>query len=128
MLCSAWASPTPSKRGISRAGSAFGSMYLAFRLSWCIAVTAPLLLAAGCAAPRPNFLEVIQRNCEQGDAEACDLLASIGPATGDDAEIAPPVHARDIVEAILAGMRQARQNYARHYEPAPVPLEDPDQN
>ena len=97
-------------------------------MAWRIALVAPLILAPGCAAHRPDFLEVIQRNCDQGDVEACDMLASVNPASSGDAEVAPPVRSREIVEAILAGMRQARQNYARHYQQAPVPLADPDRN
>ncbi len=92
-------------------------------------MTALLFLLAGCDTAKPNFLEVIQRNCKQGSAEACEMLAAVSPAvTNEDTDIAPPVHSRDIVQAILAGMRRARQNYARHYQLAPVAPVDPDEN
>ena len=128
VLCPTWIFPTPPRQRAFRAEPTLGSARLWIGMAWRIALTAPLILTAGCEARRPNFLEVIQRNCDQGDAEACDMLASVNPASGEDADIAPPVQSREIVEAILAGMRQARQNYARHYQQAPVPLADPDRN
>ena len=88
-----------------------------------------VLLLAGCGAPKPDFLGVIQRNCEQGSAEACEMLASVSPAANEDTAIAAPVHSRDIVQAILAGMRRARQDYAGHDPRAPAPsVEDPNED
>lgn len=94
-----------------------------------VALTALLFLLAGCGTAKPNFLEVIQRNCQQGSDEACEMLAAVSPAVAnEDTDIAPPVHSRDIVQAILAGMRRARQNYARHDQLAPATPVDPDED
>ena len=81
-----------------------------------------LLLLAGCGAPKPNFLEVIQRNCDQGNAEACEMLASLSSAANEDVAIAPPLYSRDIARAILAGMQRAKQNNTGRYPQAPAPI------
>ena len=128
VLCPTWILPSSPRQRASRAEPAFGPARSWTETAWRIALAAPVILTVGCEARRPDFLEVIQRNCDHGDAEACDMLASVNPPDSGDADIAPPVHSREIVEAILAGMRQSRQNYARHYQQAPVPLADPDRN
>ena len=80
-----------------------------------------VLLLAGCQpAPAPGFLQTLRRNCDQGSADACSMLNTVDP--DEDADISPPIHSREIVQAILAGMRQSKQ----HADSARGPLvEDP---
>jgi hypothetical protein len=95
-------------------------------LAWRTGCSAVLLLLAGCGSSRPSFLDAIRHNCEQGSAEACALYASVLPEPEQDADIAPPLHSREIVQAILAGMRQANLRAERTYPQQSSPLvEDP---
>jgi hypothetical protein len=68
-----------------------------------------LLLLVGCEqASPPNFLQTLRGNCEHGSAEACSMLNTVDP--DEDPDISPPIRSREIVQAILAGMRQGRQH------------------
>ena len=83
-----------------------------------------VFLLVGCQqAPAPNFLDTLARNCRQGSAEACAMLNSVDP-DAEDADIAPPVHSSEIVQAILAGMRQNKLQANSFSQPgAEVPRE-----
>jgi hypothetical protein len=70
---------------------------------------AVLLLLSACEKPpAPGFLQTLHRNCDQGSAEACSMLNTVDP--DEETDISPPVHAREIVQAILAGMQQGKQH------------------
>ena len=84
--------------------------------AWRGTLVALLFLLIGCEQPRPSFLEAIQRNCEQGTVEDCTMLNTIRPATTQDTDIAPTVHSHEIVQAILAGMRQSRLHADKIYQ------------
>ena len=83
-------------------------------------------LAAGCQRPQPDFLTALQRNCEHGGAQACAMLDSIQADASPDTGIDPPLHSREIVQAIVAGMSQQRLHAARFHRPElPSLVEDP---
>ena len=93
---------------------------LSRRIARGVALSAVLILLMGCETPKTGFLQATQRNCLKGSAEACALLASLHPTVEPNANIAPPVRSREIVQAILTGMRQARTHAVhRHREFAP---------
>ena len=77
-----------------------------------------VFLLVGChQTPAPNFLDTLARNCRQGSAEACAMLNSVD-ADAEDADIAPPLHSPEIVQAILAGMRQSKQQANSFSQPS----------
>ena len=78
-----------------------------------LAVPALLALLSGCDAPRPDLLAAIQRDCQQGNEDACEILSSGSLATKRETDIAPPIHSDEIVQAILAGMRRAKLHSTR---------------
>jgi len=107
-----------TKTAKSRALLLRGSGAAMKRSVWAVC----LLLLAGCGTPKPNFLAVIQRNCDQGNAEACEMLASVSSAANEDVDIAPPLYSHDIAQAIFAGMQRAKQNNIVRYLQAPAPI------
>ena len=87
------------------------------RLSAACGILTGVLVLAGCEpAHPPEFLQTLRRNCEQGSAEACLMLNSVD--ADEDSDISPPIRSREIVQAILAGMRQGKQ----HADSNPTPV------
>ncbi len=84
--------------------------FLSIRATLCAA----LLLVAGCESSPSNLLQAMQADCRQGKAEACAMLSSLENEKSDE-DIAPPTSSREIVQAILAGMRRARMQAQNRY-------------